>query len=178
MNRLTFEQFTQSFKSQYDMTETSTDGKIEYHFEDEMIEVNPSTLIALLTDEQKQEMLDRCDASDEVAEIIYSEITLDDKIEELEDAELLNLVFDDIALDQAESTDGFKEILRDLYDKVYPSDVKSSRLMTGMSQKKFSEYFNIPVRTIEDWEAGRRQPPKYVEELILYKVIKEGLDKK
>ena len=54
-------------------------------------------------------------------------------------------------------------------------DIKDLRAQTGMSQKVFAEYFNIPVRTIQDWEAGRRTPPVYVVELIEYKIEKENL---
>lgn len=54
-------------------------------------------------------------------------------------------------------------------------DIKDMRLQTGMTQKEFGEYFNIPVRTIENWETGKRNPPEYVAELIKYKYEKEGL---
>lgn len=51
--------------------------------------------------------------------------------------------------------------------------IKDLRISSRMTQKQFAEYFNIPVRTIEDWEAGRRKPPEYVAELIRYKIEKE-----
>ena len=51
--------------------------------------------------------------------------------------------------------------------------IKNLRLNTRMPQKAFAEYFNIPVRTLQDWEGGRRIPPKYVIELIKYKLKKE-----
>jgi transcriptional regulator with XRE-family HTH domain len=54
-------------------------------------------------------------------------------------------------------------------------DIKELRAPTGMTQKTFSEYFNIPVRTIQDWERKRRTPPDYVTELIKYKIYKEEL---
>lgn len=54
-------------------------------------------------------------------------------------------------------------------------DIRTLRLSTGMTQKAFAEYFKIPVRTIEDWEAGKRKPPVYVVELIEYKIKKEEL---
>jgi putative transcriptional regulator len=54
-------------------------------------------------------------------------------------------------------------------------DIKELRASTGMTQKTFSEYFNIPVRTIQDWEGKRRTPPDYVTELIKYKIYKEEL---
>ena len=39
-----------------------------------------------------------------------------------------------------------------------PSDVRSVRLKTGMSQGKFSKAFGIPLQTLQNWEAGRREP--------------------
>ena len=32
----------------------------------------------------------------------------------------------------------------------------------GMSCRKLAERFQIPYRTMEDWAAGRREPPAYV----------------
>lgn len=53
--------------------------------------------------------------------------------------------------------------------------IKELRLKTGMSRRAFSEYFGIPYRTIEDWEAGRAKCTPYLSELIRYKLEKEGL---
>ena len=47
------------------------------------------------------------------------------------------------------------------------------RTASGMSQVAFGELLNIPVRTIQEWEAERRTPPDYVVELIRYKLINE-----
>ena len=44
------------------------------------------------------------------------------------------------------------------------------RKNTGMNRKEFCEQFGIPVRTIEEWEAGRRTPPEYVVRLLSYYV--------
>ena len=54
-------------------------------------------------------------------------------------------------------------------------DIKKLRARVGMSQRQFAEYFNIPKRTIENWEGGQRKPPPYVIELIKYKIEKERL---
>ena len=54
-------------------------------------------------------------------------------------------------------------------------DIKKLRIMTRMTQREFAEYFNIPKRTIENWEGGQRTPPVYVVELIKYKIEKERL---
>ena len=44
-----------------------------------------------------------------------------------------------------------------------------------MNRKEFSEHTGIPVRTLEDWEAGRRTPPEYIPRLIAYQLKYEEL---
>jgi putative transcriptional regulator len=51
--------------------------------------------------------------------------------------------------------------------------IKELRLSARMTQREFAGYFNIPLRTIENWETGKRNPPEYVAELIRYKIEKE-----
>lgn len=53
--------------------------------------------------------------------------------------------------------------------------IKEMRTASGMSQVAFGELLNIPVRTIQEWEAERRTPPDYVVELIRYKLINEHI---
>ena len=55
--------------------------------------------------------------------------------------------------------------------------IKEIRESTGMSRKDFSEHTGIPVRTLEDWEAGRRTPPEYIPRLIAYQLKYEELVK-
>lgn len=40
-----------------------------------------------------------------------------------------------------------------------------------MTQAEFSRLFEIPVRTVQDWDAGRRNPPVYVKQLICYALL-------
>lgn len=47
------------------------------------------------------------------------------------------------------------------------------RESSGMNRKEFAEYLNIPYRTMQEWELGRRAMPKYVLELIDFKVRQE-----
>lgn len=54
-------------------------------------------------------------------------------------------------------------------------NIRDIRLKANMTQKEFAEYFNIPQRTIENWEGVKRTPPEYVVELIKYKIEKERL---
>lgn len=49
-------------------------------------------------------------------------------------------------------------------------EIKKLRKEAGMTQKAFSEFFGIPVRTLQDWEAGVRTPPDYVVRLLPYKL--------
>lgn len=51
--------------------------------------------------------------------------------------------------------------------------VKQIRSLTGLSQAKFSEQYNIPKRTLENWETDRAKCPTYVIDLLEYKVIQD-----
>ena len=46
--------------------------------------------------------------------------------------------------------------------------LKKMREDLGMNRTEFSRYVGIPLRTLEEWEAGRRQMPDYVFRLIAY----------
>lgn len=54
---------------------------------------------------------------------------------------------------------------------------KELRQASGMNKKQFSEYFEIPYRTIQNWEGGQRECPTYLLELMKYKLKKEQLIK-
>lgn len=58
---------------------------------------------------------------------------------------------------------------------MYENKIKLIRLAAGMRQGKFARYFGFPLRTLQNWEAGIRQPPDYLIELIVYKLTKERL---
>lgn len=45
-------------------------------------------------------------------------------------------------------------------------DIKEIRKLTGLTQKDFATRYNIPKRTIEDWERGVRNCPEYVTQLL------------
>lgn len=49
-------------------------------------------------------------------------------------------------------------------------NLKEARTCAGMTQAEMSERFEIPKRTIENWEAGKRKCPVYVEKLIVEKL--------
>ncbi|MGN0322176.1 MAG: helix-turn-helix domain-containing protein [Oliverpabstia sp.] len=56
--------------------------------------------------------------------------------------------------------------------------IRKIREQTGLSRKDFSIHVGIPLRTIEDWEAGRRRPPEYIPRLIEYQLKYEELIEK
>lgn len=48
--------------------------------------------------------------------------------------------------------------------------IKEAREQAGLSRAAMSRMFDIPVRTLEDWDAGKSNPPPYVEKLIIEKL--------
>lgn len=54
-------------------------------------------------------------------------------------------------------------------------NIKQLRPLSGMTQKQFSEYFGIPLRTLEDWETGKSECKSYIISLIEYKLKNEGI---
>lgn len=48
--------------------------------------------------------------------------------------------------------------------------LKEIREILEVNRTEFSRYMGIPLRTLEEWEAGRRQMPEYVLRLIAYYV--------
>ena len=44
--------------------------------------------------------------------------------------------------------------------------IKKIRAITGLSQRAFAKAYEIPPRTFEAWETGRREPPVYVVNLL------------
>lgn len=54
-------------------------------------------------------------------------------------------------------------------------EIKKLRTDMGMNRKEFCDYYNIPYRTVTDWEAGKRKMPGYVLELMEFKADVEQL---
>lgn len=49
--------------------------------------------------------------------------------------------------------------------------VQCLRCMTGMTRQDFSKTYQIPYRTVTDWERGERVPPPYVLDFLAFVVI-------
>ena len=56
--------------------------------------------------------------------------------------------------------------------------IRELRESAGENRTEVSKHIGIPVRTIEDWESGRRTPPEYIPRLIAYQMEYEKLVKK
>lgn len=50
-------------------------------------------------------------------------------------------------------------------------NVKELREMRGWTQAQMSLITTIPIRTIQNWEEGKRTPPKWVEKLLIYYLL-------
>lgn len=48
--------------------------------------------------------------------------------------------------------------------------IKEYRKKIGMTQKQFSDLFEIPIDVVKSWDSGRRNPPDWAEKLILEKL--------
>ncbi len=58
------------------------------------------------------------------------------------------------------------------------NDVRKLRMDMGMNRREFCEFYEIPYRTVSDWEAGKRKMPDYVFRLMEYKAgIEKGKKK-
>ena len=55
--------------------------------------------------------------------------------------------------------------------------IRELREKTGMSRKEFCDYFNIPYRTVTEWERDNRHAPEYVLRLLEYYIQMEILNK-
>lgn len=53
---------------------------------------------------------------------------------------------------------------------------KEMREHLNVSRAEFSRRYNIPIRTLEDWESEKRTPPEYVIQL-LERAVKEDSQK-
>ena len=63
-------------------------------------------------------------------------------------------------------------------DKSFQSSIKELRESTGLNRKDFCEKFEIPYRTMTEWELGHRTAPPYVLRLLAYYVEMQNMLKK
>ena len=66
----------------------------------------------------------------------------------------------------AELRKSVKEMIDKKGTKVAVSPVISARMKSGLSQSQFAELLGVSVRTLQEWEQGRRSPSKAAQTLI------------
>ena len=69
----------------------------------------------------------------------------------------------DIAVELRKSV---REMLAKQGTKVVVSPVVSARIKSGLSQSQFAGLLGVSVRTLQEWEQGRRSPSKAAQTLI------------
>ena len=57
-------------------------------------------------------------------------------------------------------------------------EVRELRDWLGRYRRDFSDYYGIPYRTVQDWEAEKRELPEYLLRLMIYRAEMERLNKK
>ena len=58
-------------------------------------------------------------------------------------------------------------------DQNFATKLTTIRSAAGWSRPKMVDRVGVPLRTIEDWEAGKRTPPEYVQKLVLDRLLLE-----
>ncbi|MGT2930195.1 hypothetical protein ACVR1G_08220 [Streptococcus dentasini] len=54
----------------------------------------------------------------------------------------------------------------DMLTKIYTLANNSLKDTRNMSRAEFSREYSIPIRTLEDWDLGKRIPPVYIKLLL------------
>ena len=67
----------------------------------------------------------------------------------------------------AELRQSVKEMIAKKGTKVFVSPVVSARIKSGLSQSQFAGLLGVSVRTLQEWEQGRRFPSKAAQTLIM-----------
>lgn len=68
----------------------------------------------------------------------------------------------------AEILEGLREIKRGEYGReINVPDVAKTRKRTGLSQARFAQLLGVSVRTLQDWEQGRRAPSGAARTLLM-----------
>ncbi len=57
-------------------------------------------------------------------------------------------------------------------------NIRDMRKQLGDTQSEFAERYNIPFRTVQNWETGMRKPPEYILELLKARIKEDLINKK
>ena len=65
-----------------------------------------------------------------------------------------------------------KDILKKIYAIAKMSWRERREKILGISRAEMHRQYGIPLRTLEDWEAGKYKPADYVETLLAYTLLR------
>lgn len=57
-------------------------------------------------------------------------------------------------------------------------DIREMRTQLGATQSEFAARYNIPFRTIQNWETGLRKPPEYIVALLEERIREDLVNRK
>lgn len=57
-------------------------------------------------------------------------------------------------------------------------NIREMRTSLGYTQSEFATRYNIPFRTIQNWETGMRKPPKYIIDLLESRMKSDSANRK
>ena len=57
-------------------------------------------------------------------------------------------------------------------------NIREMRTCLGDTQREFAARYNIPFRTVQNWETGTRKPPEYITELLEIRIKNDLLNRK
>lgn len=55
----------------------------------------------------------------------------------------------------------------------FAETLKKARAEEALTIERLSQITKVPIRTLEDWEAGRREPAKYTQEWLMQKIYRD-----
>jgi len=62
--------------------------------------------------------------------------------------------------------------------EVIELNIREMRTQLGDTQSEFSTRYNIPFRTVQNWETGVRKPPEYIMNLLEQQIKKDLVNRK
>lgn len=57
-------------------------------------------------------------------------------------------------------------------------NIREMRIQLGDTQNEFAKRYNIPFRTVQNWETGTRKPPEYIMNLLEQRIKKDLVNRK
>ena len=57
-------------------------------------------------------------------------------------------------------------------------NIRDMRKQLGDTQSEFAKRYNIPFRTVQNWETGMRKPPEYILELLKARIQEDLINKR